>query len=154
MAENDATLMNKGLECLEQAVPSGFEEMLGCETSTNYLGIFWDDDDAELVYDDGFLEDTLDIDIWELWSTSSGVNAKLEDLRCPIQSGADCALLLDLETCQLYMGNRELVRQIVGEHFSTGRRHNNGGHGKGRRLQTNTQVGDHDTQRWRQEQEP
>jgi hypothetical protein len=154
MAENDAALMNKGLECLKQTVPSGFEETLGCEISTNYLGIFWDDDDAELVYDDGFLEDTLDTDIWGLWSTSSEVNAKLEDLRCPIQSGADCALLLDLETRQLYMGNRELIRRIVGGHFSTGRRHHNGGHGKGRCLRTNTHVGDQDTQGWKQEQDP
>lgn len=129
MAENDATLMNKELERLEQAVPSGFEETLGCETSTNYLGIFWDDDDAELVYDDGFLEDTLDIEIWELWSTSSGVDAKLEKLRCPVR-GTDYALLLDLDTRHLYMGDPELVRRIVGRHFSTAPRYKSGRPGK------------------------
>lgn len=131
---------------LELAVPSGFEETLGCEASTSYLGIFWDDDDAELVYDDGFLENTLDIDIWELWSTSSGVNAKLEDLRCPVQSGTDYALLLDLDTRELYMGTRELVRRIVGRHFSTAQRYNNRRPGKGQHLQAGTHIGDRDIQ--------
>lgn len=153
MAENDGTLRDKGLECLEQAVPSGFEEALGCEASTNYLGIFWDDDDAELVYDDGFLEDTLDIDIWELWSTSAGVSAKLGQLRCPVRK-TDYALLLDLGTRHLYIGKRELVRRIVGRHLSTAQRHNTGRPGKSRPLQANSHDSDHSSHSWRQEQEP
>lgn len=149
MIKNDVTLTDKGLECLEQPLPPEFEEMLEHETSTNYLAIFWDDDDAELVYDDGFWENTLDMEVWDWWIKQLGVNARLEHLYCPAQR-ADYALLLDLDTRQLYMGNREVVRRIVGRRFSSEQCQNTRRHSNGRHLQADRRVGDRDTYRLRQ----
>lgn len=105
---------------LELEVPLGFEQALGCETTSTYIGIFWDDDDAEIVYDDGWWECAVDMDNWQSSARQPVITTMLRHFQHHfLERDTGCALLLDLTTRQLYFGQQEVVRITLGKHFTS-----------------------------------
>lgn len=111
------------LERLNLCVPQDLEHALRCITQASYVALYLDDDDNHLVWDDGFMEDAVDMDVWQQWTRQDSANSALVDLyRENPERDSLCGLLLDLKTSRLYLGNRELVKRFVEVSFTSSRR--------------------------------
>ena len=95
---------------LPSKAPKDFEETLGCLCVTRYLAFYLNEND-HIVYDNGVMEDLIDLEIWEEWKLHGQLMNTLNLDQPEILEGPCPALVLDTVSRVLFRVSAEYARE-------------------------------------------
>lgn len=99
--------------------PPNFVAALGCLCLTEYIAFYPDISGNSIVYDNGIWEDEVDTEVWSKWTSQPGVAKQLKHIEASAESASFHALIINVDTYDLYEADEELARDFLYKHYIT-----------------------------------